>query len=57
MRTFDCSERPVNEMWQPFKNVLQQLQHINYRRSVLKLDDVSPVLRSVKGASNVVHFL
>ena len=30
--------------------MLQQLQHINYRRSVLKLDDVSPALKLMKGA-------
>ncbi|EFX69271.1 hypothetical protein DAPPUDRAFT_228726, partial [Daphnia pulex] len=42
------SERTVAELWLPFKNMLQQLQHINYRRSVLKLDDVSPALKLMK---------
>ncbi|KAK4015632.1 hypothetical protein OUZ56_030607 [Daphnia magna] len=42
------SERAVTELWLPFKNMLQQLQHISYRRSVLKLDDVSPALRQMR---------
>lgn len=43
--TTECS---LHELWLPFKNMLQQLQHINYRRSILKLDDVSPALRQMK---------
>ncbi len=42
------SDHPVQELWLPFKNMFQQLQHINYRRSVLKLDDVSPALKHMK---------
>lgn len=52
------SERPIHELWLPFKNMFQQLQHINYRRSVLKLDDVSPALKQMKGKrdlSEIIH--
>ena len=37
------------ELWAPFKNMFQQLQHVNYRRSVLKLEDMSPSLHQLKG--------
>ena len=41
-------DRP-QDLWLPFKNMFQQLQHVSYRRSVLKLDDASPLLKSLKG--------
>ena len=46
------AERP-QDLWLPFKNMFQQLQHISYRRSVLKLDDASPLLKSLKGKKEI----
>ena len=37
--------------------MLQQLQHINYRRSVLKLDDVSPALRHMKSKKSTFSLI
>ena len=48
LKEFDNVERP-QELWAPFKSMLQQLQHIAYRRSVLKLEDVSPALKLMRG--------
>lgn len=50
-KSLNSSSEPFNphELWLSFKNILQQLQHISYRRSVLKLDDVSPALKQLKG--------
>lgn len=50
-KSFNSSSERFNpqELWMPFKNMLQQLQHVNYRRSVIKLEDVSPALKQLKG--------
>lgn len=50
LKEFVSSDRP-QDLWLPFKNMFQQLQHISYRRSVLKLEDVSPALLTLKGSA------
>ena len=54
LRDFSNVDRP-QDLWAPFKSMLQQLQHISYRRSVIKLDDASPALRAIKGTQGSIH--